>query len=52
MVAQQEMERLIAQQGATVSVVAYDLETGNELLIQPDLSYHPASPLIFLTKSS
>jgi beta-lactamase class A len=40
----QEIEQVIAQnEMATVSVSVYDLATGRQVHIQPDLSYHPAS---------
>lgn len=40
----QKLERLIAEQtGKTISIALHDLKTGQELLIDADESYHPAS---------
>ena len=41
-----ELEKFLAQQThKTIAVVVYDLETGEEIGIQPDESFHPASTI-------
>jgi len=41
-----ELERFIqAQTNKTISVAVYDFETGQEILINPDWAYHPASTI-------
>ena len=41
-----ELENFISEQkGKTISVAAYDLETGREILVNPDEAYHPASTI-------
>src|SRR5689334_17407479 len=41
-----ELESFIAgQTDKTISLAAYDLGTGQEILINPDLAYHPASTI-------
>jgi len=41
-----ELEALIAEQtNQTISVAVYDLETGDEILVNPDEAYHPASTI-------
>jgi beta-lactamase class A len=41
-----ELEAFIAQQeNKTISVAAYDFETGQDILIHPDIAYHPASTI-------
>ena len=43
---EKKIEEIIANSGAeTVSVVSYDLATGKELLINPDVSFHAASTM-------
>ena len=37
------LNQLIRQSGAQVGFAAHNLATGQEILIQPDLSFHPAS---------
>jgi len=41
-----ELEAFIAEQtNQTISVAVYDLETGDEILVNPDEAYHPASTI-------
>ena len=41
-----DLEALLAEQtDKTIAVVVYDLETGKEVSIQPDESFHPASTI-------
>jgi beta-lactamase class A len=41
-----ELEAFIHEQTSkTISVAVYDFETGDEILIQPDEAYHPASTI-------
>ena len=37
--------KLILQSGTKVGLAAHNLETGEEFLIQPDTSFHPASTM-------
>jgi len=37
------LDQLIQQSGAQVGIAAHHLATGEEILIQPDISFHPAS---------
>ncbi len=40
-----QLKQLIQQSGAEVGLAAHNLETGEEILIQPDKSFHPASTI-------
>jgi beta-lactamase class A len=39
------IDELIRQSGVKVGLAAHNLETGKEILIQPDMSFHPASTI-------
>ena len=41
-----EIETFIAEQtNKTIAVAAHDFETGQEILINPDVAFHPASTI-------